>query len=257
MERQQRILNLLNSRIGERFTTTEGYTVTIVEAFYKNLYTIEFENGCRLKNRQYSEFSRGNIKNPYHPSVFGVGYFGQGKYTAKIKGKHTKAYTVWHGMIERGYCIKLKEKRPTYKNVTVCKEWHNFQNFAEWYEENWKSHMTGWHLDKDILVRGNKVYSPTTCRFVPPIINTLLISCLSKRGEYPIGVYKAAKKFICRVHINGKRIRFGVFNSPEEAFYVYKCIKEKEIKRMASIWKETLDLEIYESLYNWEILITD
>ena len=45
-----------------------------------------------------------------------------------------------------------------------------------------------YHLDKDILVKGNKVYSPETCCFVPQEINSLLVTSVRSRGDQPIGV---------------------------------------------------------------------
>jgi hypothetical protein len=67
-----------------------------------------------------------------------------------------------------------------YKNVSCCKEWFLYDNFYEWLhkQENfeiWKN-MPRSALDKDILVKGNKVYGPDTCCLVPNYVNSLFIS---------------------------------------------------------------------------------
>ena len=71
-------------------------------------------------------------------------------------------------ILERGYSKLWKEKHPTYENVYVCEEWHNFQNFAKWYYNNYYSiNEERMEIDKDILYKNNKVYSPDTCIIVP------------------------------------------------------------------------------------------
>lgn len=106
---------------------------------------------------------RGDVKDPLRPVVFGIGFIGVGKHKASESGKHTKMYATWKNMLERCYSDELHSRYPTYKGCTVCDEWHNFQNFAEWMVAQ---DYDGKHLDKDIKVKGNKTYSPETCSFV-------------------------------------------------------------------------------------------
>jgi len=92
----------------------------------------------------------------------------------------------WSSMLMRCYCEKYLERKPTYRGCTVCEEWLTFSNFKAWMEtQEW----AGNHLDKDLLIQGNKVYSPETCIFVPSIVNTFLNDCAASRGVYPIGVH--------------------------------------------------------------------
>ena len=139
-----------------------------------------------------------------HPSTHNIGYFGIGKYKSCKNSKINKDYSIWQGILQRGHCEIAKEKMSAYKDVTVCGEWHNFQNFAAWFEENWKPWMdSSWHLDKDVLFKGNKVYSPETCCLIPAELNNLVITNKYKRGELPIGVTKYHNKFkiqrvVCR-----------------------------------------------------------
>lgn len=131
----------------------------------------------------------GNIKNTYLPTVYSIGYLGEGEFKPTFKGKRTKEYSTWQGMLQRCYDEKFNNRHISYKKCEVCEEWHCFQNFAEWFYENYRPEiMQGWQLDKDILVKGNKIYSPETCCFLPQRINKLLTKNNRVRGEYPIGV---------------------------------------------------------------------
>ena len=118
---------------------------------------------------------------------------------------------------------------------------------------------TKWVLDKDILVKGNKVYSPQTCCFVPQEINVLLTNCRKRRGECPIGVsfIKAKQKFSVSLAYDGKNKTIGHFDNPLEAFNAYKKAKELRIKELADKWKEQLEPRVYEALYNYKVEITD
>ncbi len=114
----------------------------------------------------------GTIKDKLRPSVFGVGYLGVGVHISHIKIKPTMQYIAWQGMLRRCYDSKYQAKKPTYKDCSVVKEWHNFQNFAEWYEKNYPTDSKQYQLDKDKLIKGNKVYNPDACCFLTPVENT-------------------------------------------------------------------------------------
>ena len=238
-----------------RYVSNEGYVYTVTE--YVNAYncTIMFDDKYKttLYNLQYNHVRSGQIRNPNHTSIQGVCKIGQGKYTCK---NSKKAYTTWMNMIRRCINEQHKSNYINYKDVTLCDEWHNFQNFAEWHEENYNPEtMQGWALDKDILVKNNKIYSPETCCFVPPEINSLLVKRLSKRGEYCIGVnfHKHAKKF--QANMNKKYL--GSFNTEIDAFNCYKLHKEKDIKEVADKWRDQISPKVYQALYNYQVEITD
>lgn len=168
--------------------------------------------------------------------------------------KHKEAYSHWHGMIGRCYGdIELK-KRPTYQECSVCEEWLNFSSFIEWF---YKHHVDGWHLDKDILVKGNKVYSPETCCFVPSEINGLFAKCNAIRGKYPIGIQYYNGKYIAKMRCHFKQVYLGRSSDLETAFQLYKKGKEKFIKEVADKWKEQIEPRVYEALYNYKVEITD
>ena len=239
------------NRVGEKYITNEGYQIEIIEYFEVSNCTVRLEDGNVLKNKHFSSIVKGQIKNPYHKSVYGVGYLGQGNYGMK---KDIKLYTIWKSLIQRCYCEKYQEKYPSYKDVTITEDWKCFQNFAKWAEDNYKENCA---LDKDILIKGNKLYSPETCCFVPHEINQLFVKSNSIRGKYPIGVFKSGNVFLAKVKKKGKIISLGRFNTPEDAFDCYKFYKEAYIKEMAEEYKDQIDSRVYEAMYNYQVETTD
>lgn len=133
----------------------------------------------------------GAIKDPMRKIVCGIGFTGIGDYRASENGKHSKKYICWRNMIYRCYdnSEHNKSKNPTYKGCTVCDEWHNFQNFAKWYDDNYPTDGCDYHLDKDIKINGNRVYSPHSCMFVTKAENTIKASAKSYEFISPIGDY--------------------------------------------------------------------
>lgn len=246
------------NKTGERFITNEGFEVEIIEYFGSRNSTILFTDGTIVTNKEYGDLVKGTIKHPFHKSVFGVGFMGQGKYKGReFRGETTKCYNTWQGMLERCYNEDTQNKHPTYKECSVSEQWHNYQVFAEWFYTNYKDWMQDWCLDKDILVKGNKVYSPKTCSLVPTAINNLLIKSNSIRGKYPIGVSVIGNRFKADIKINGKLVYLGCYDTPEEAFEVYKTAKEKHIKEVADKYKNQITKEVYQALYNYKVEITD
>ena len=201
----------------------------------------------------------GSIKDPYSPSVYGVGILGT-KYPSKINGVHTKEYKLWTGMLERCYSTTLKNKYPTYKDCEVSENFKSYEYFYEWCHKQVGFDNKGWHLDKDLLIKGNKVYSEDYCVFIPTEINLLLTKCTASRGEHLIGVSwcKRNKAFKATVSKNkGKREYLGYFKTKIEAFNAYKQAKEIYIKEQANKWKDKIDERAYEALMNYTVEITD
>lgn len=245
------------NRVGEKHTTVQGYGLEIIEYFCATNCTIQFSDGVILYNVAYSQIKRRTLRNPNYPSVYGIGYIGVGDNIPTFGGKGTRAYFVWSGILERGHNEKFQERLPAYKDCFVVNEWLNFQVFAEWFKSNWNIHMQGWHLDKDILIKGNKIYSPETCCFVPREINNLFIKNSSSKVNLPIGVFKKYNKFTSQISINGNIKHLGMFNTPEEAFQAYKEAKEQQIKEKADEWKGRIDTFVYQAMYNWRVEIID
>jgi hypothetical protein len=241
-------------RTGEKYITNEGCEVEIIQCSHSGNCTVKFLDTHYIKyNVDFADIKRGEIKNPHHPSLLGIGFIGEGFYKTKHNYKMTPYYKRWVGMLKRCYSEEYQQKYPTYKGCAVVEEWHNFQNFAKWFEDNWKDYMDSWDLDKDILVKGNKVYSPKTCCFVPSIINSLILKTKKARGEYPIGVHKSGNKFVATM----AKKKIGSFDTPEEAFQAYKTAKEQYIKEMAEKWKHLICKQVYQAMYNYKVEIDD
>jgi len=190
--------------------------------------------------------------------VYGVGvndWVG----AVKVGGKRIREYKLWASMLQRCFDEKFKQKYPTYEGVTCSKEWLSMTNFIEDVSQMKGFGLSGWALDKDILQKGNKLYSKDTCCFVPQEVNQLLVKCDNSRGEWPVGVNfdKATGKFKAGLRINGKKKHLGYFNTPEEAFQAYKLAKEAYIKAVAQKWKHILDERVFQALMTYEVGIDD
>ena len=254
----KRHVNFKN-RTGEKFITKEGYEVEIIDYSNKSECTITFNDDKKttVKNSKFCDIKKGNIKNPNHKSVCSIGYLGQGNFKPNEYKKPKKSYTAWTNLLHRCY----DKRQPSYKDVTVCEEWHNYQHFTQWYEDNYKEYMiNGWDLDKDILCKECKIYSPETCVFVPQEINKLFTKSNTIRGKYPIGVNydKRNKKFVTQLNNGNKnQTHIGYFNTIEEAFQAYKTAKEAYIKEVADKWRHLITEQTYQALINYNIEITD
>jgi len=192
---------------------------------------------------------RGELKDYLHPSISGVGFLGAGDYSTSHKNL---AKITWASMILRCYSGRVV----AYVDCEVCEEWHNFQNFAKGYYKNYpKDPKIVFELDKDIKIKGNKVYSPDTCCFVPQVINSLFISRANHRGPHALGVHwkKRDKKFHaqCQGGSGGPRTYMGPYDTEDEAFGVYKEFKEKVIKTQPDKFKHLLPEGIYDILQNY------
>lgn len=255
------------NKIGEENINTFGSKMVIVgyrKAIDIDVYFSEYN--WTAKNVTYQQFKKGLISCPYERRTFGVGYLGEGKYKARENGKITKCYNTWHHMLRRCYDPKFHEKYSTYKDCKVCNKWLNYQNFAEWYHNNYYEIEEGkMHLDKDILNKHNKIYSPENCIFVPERINILFTKSDKSRGDYPIGVSydKKSKKFIARCNIydfeenKTKRKYLGCYKTTEKAFESYKQFKEKHVKEVADYYKNLIPDKLYDVLYSYQVEIID
>ena len=208
---------------------------------------------------QLTNIKSGSIKDPYSPSVYGVGVLGT-KYPISDGGRDTKECALWKNMLKRCYNDDCKKKQPTYEDCEASENFKYYEYFYEWCHKQIGFGNEGWQLDKDLLVKGNKVYSEKTCVFIPREINSLLIKREASRGEYLIGVCWCSKDkaFIARVRKNkGKREWLGYFKTELEAFNAYKTAKESFVKEQAEKWKGKIDDRAYNALMSYKVEITD
>ena len=255
-----------NDRTGEKGYNTFGSEMIIIEYRKWNDVDIYFpEYDWVAKNRRYSNFKKGEIKCPYEKRVFGMGCVGEGKYKTGENNRHTRCYNTWNGMLERCYNEEYRDRNPTYIDCEVSEEFLNFQNFGYWDSKNYyKVGEETMHLDKDILCKGNKIYSPDTCIYVPQTINSLFTKNNKNRGDSPIGatLCKNGKYQVrCRVYNfetgKSKKEYLGYYETQEKAFKVYKEFKERYIKKVADYFKNQIPTILYDALYDYEVEITD
>ena len=156
--------------------------------------------------------------------------------------------------------IALKRNTPTYEGCKVSDNFRSYEYFYEWCNNQIGFGSEGWHLDKDLLIKGNKVYSENTCIFIPSEINSLLIKSTASRGKHLIGVCwsNTNKAFVAKVSRNeGQQEHLGFFNTELEAFDAYKTAKETFIKEQAEKWKSQIDPRAYNALMNYQVEIDD
>ena len=224
---------------------------------------IRFTNTGFETVAQLVQVKSGNVKDHYSPSVCGVGIVGT-KYPSKVNGRKTKEYDLWNNMLKRCYSNTYQKKQPTYEGCEVSDNFKSYEYFYEWCNEQIGFGVDGngnpFQLDKDLLIKGNKVYSESACVFIPKEVNTLLTKCTASRGEHLIGVHwcKRDKAFIAQVgKSKGKREHLGYFKTELEAFNAYKQAKESFVKEQANKWKGKIDNRAYNALMSYTVEITD
>ena len=201
----------------------------------------------------------GYVKDPHYPSVYGAGILGT-KYPTSEYGVLTKEYILWCSMLQRCYSDTYKKKRLTYEDCEASENFKSYEYFYEWCHNQIGFGNEGWQLDKDLLIKGNKVYSESTCVFIPREINQVLVKRTASRGEHLIGVYwnKTNKAFRAMVSKNkGKQEHLGYFKTELEAFNAYKVAKESFVKEQANKFKSQIDERAYNALMNYTVEITD
>ena len=245
---------------GKVFKTNNYGDVEVVEYLDSHNITVKFLNTGSIKLTTTYALTTGILKDPEVHITPKYGIMDLPKSTGK-GGKCDPLYRTWNGLMQRCYNPKYKVDNPAYEDCTSSETFRYFSKFKSWYYSQIGCYQKDWNLDKDILVKGNKIYSEDTCCIVPQEINLLFTKADRVRGKYPIGVYhdtsRRRKRFSVRVSKNGKQIALGRYLTPEEAFYVYKKEKESYIKEVAEKWKDKIDPRVYDALMNWTVEITD
>lgn len=251
-------------RVGEKRINNKGFEMECIEYFSSTDITIKFiDPEYIIEHKSWQYFDKGKIEHPlYKKKTYGM--IGT-KYPSRINGTHTKEYNTWKNMMTRCFSDSYKNKNPTYMDATCCDEWLLYENFYDWLhsQENFDKWLNGkyWAVDKDILVKGNKLYSPETCCLVPKNVNMLFVKHDSLRGECVIGVNydKRDNTYIAHCENNGKLYHIGVYNTEHDAFVSYKNYKESLIRKIAKEEYEKCNInkKCYEAMMSYEVEITD
>lgn len=252
-------------RIGEEKLNNQDCLMKIVEYIGADNIVVEFQDEYKAKVKtKYSHFISGSVRNPYFADVFGVGILGD-KYPSWKNGKVIKEYATWKRILQRCFDDNYQKVQPTYKESAICKEWLLYENFYEWLhnQPNFDKWYNGnrWALDKDILVKGNKLYSPETCCLVPQNVNSLFTKRNADRGATVIGVHEQKGRFLalCQNPFTKVQDYLGSYDTQQQAFYVYKEYKEEIIKQVAEFEysQGNITEQCYEAMMNYEVEITD
>ena len=251
---------LVKSRIcdGEIYTTNQCGELVIVKYVNNNIVHVKFlDTGYETITRA-RQIRKGAVKDTSLPSVLGKGVVGN-LFPTKSGSKLTKEYLLWTNMLKRCYSENFHLKHVSYVGCTVSENFMQYTYFYEWCNSQIGFGVEGFQLDKDILSKGNKIYSEDTCVFVPNEINCLTINTESKRGIYPVGVSynENTRNYSTYMSAYSKLKYLGRYNTPEQAFLAYKIAKESYIKEVAEKWRDKIDPRVYDALMKWEINIDD
>lgn len=248
--------------VGDVFETNLNGKLEVVN--YKSALevTVRFLNTGYETTVEASQVRSGEVRDWTLPKAFGVGIMED--VDISLKETYPKHKQLWQNMLSRCYNNNT-EYVGKYESCYVSEEFLHFKNFREWCDKqtgfNAKdSKGKAFALDKDLLIKGNLLYSKDTCCFIPREINNLLLTTRKLRGDLPIGVQRTKAKtvkFIATLSKYGSHQKLGTYDTPEEAFYAYREAKELYIKEVANKWKDQIDPRAYEGLMNWCVDITD
>lgn len=243
--------NLPKIEAGDVFPTNRGGDLTVIANNGHLEILVKFNDDAGYETVvSSSSLRQGVIKNPYAPLICGVGFIGVGAFTGK---ELPIVYDSWRGMLRRCYEEAVQKRHPTYRGCTVHPDWHNFQNFANWYTSHDYYGFLGHQLDKDLLIRGNKVYSSETCSLVPAYINCLLTNLSKPNAKNPLGVIHHKKKnmFQASLRVDGIARNLGYFDCPQEAHKAYVRGKEMLVRRRAMEYRYEIEEKVFNSLMQW------
>lgn len=234
---------------GDVFNINSGGSVTVLN--YDNYSSVTVKHNDyygHVAKVQAGHLRRGNIKNPFHPNVYGVGFIGFGDNVATVNRLGTSAYIAWKGMIQRCYDELFHVKNKSYEGCVVHPHWHNFQNFSDWYKNQYKE--SGWEVDKDILKASNKTYNDIDCCVVPKEINSFIHSLGDQEDGDHVGVsrHKESRGYQSRVRLGGALIHLGTFDSYEKAVSAYLSAKENHIEMLSIKYHGRVHSKVFDAL---------
>ena len=243
--------------VGKVFKTKKHGDCVITQYVKYNDVTVKFLDTGYVVKTALNHVKSGFIKDKLAPSLHGVGIVGD--FSKEDMLSKQPEYILWCNMLTRCYSVRYHNNNPSYKDCTVSDNFKYYPYFKEWCNNQLGYNVKEFALDKDILVKGNKAYSEDTCCFVPSAINNLFVKSNSSRGDLPIGVSfdKDSQKYRPHLSMNGKVSHLKRVDTVEEAFSMYKHLKEGHIKDIAEKYKGQIDKRVYQALLNYKVEITD
>lgn len=213
---------------------------------------VEFQDEYKFRKKtSYSNFKNGVVKNPYDKTIFGIACLGDGKHGSWKNSRGSRdTYLNWVAMLQRCY-VDMNGKYPTYYGVaTVCDEWFNFQNFAEWYENHYYYIPNErLHIDKDIKIKGNMMYGKDTCILVPQRVNEIFHRNGKKivDTDLPETIRRRGDKFYVEFRSKG----IGTYDTVEECLEKYNMKKLEYLRELVDEYGTLLPNDVREVLLAW------
>lgn len=243
-------------KIGQTHISNDGGAMKIIEYIDALHVCVEFQDEFKFQVwTGYNNFKKGTVKNPGNKQLYNRGYIGVGQYEQTYNQKSTKAYDAWLRMFDRCYNKKYHEIYPTYIGCDICEEWHNFQNFAKWFYDNYYE-IDGetMEVDKDWYIVGNKIYSPENCCISPNIINTCILTHDKiKNFDMPVGVsWHKNGSYIARCSDHGKRKTIGYYHCVQDAEKAYWIYKINYVERLAEEYKSYIPMRLYDAMKDFK-----
>lgn len=248
--------NAKTYRVGEKFTHKVYGEYTIVDYQDALTVTVEFESGYRTTTSYYQVKRGSGFRDRFKTTKSLIGDIS----TLNMSNDDIKrAYRLWYGVLSRCSNVGNSKIHPRYQDVVCGADFLTFVDFANWCDNQSGFRKNGYEIDKDIIKKGNRTYTGEFCCFVPKYINTLIISNNAIRGDLPVGVSEQNGGYTVKVSRPklGLKRHVGFFKDYKEAFLAYKKAKESYIKAVAELYKDEIDVNVYESLYNFSIEIDD
>jgi hypothetical protein len=214
----------------------QGTDMKIIKVISNDKLIIQFQDEHKFEKEVFwQNYKRGTVKNPYDKIILNRGYIGVGKYKSRDENnKITEQYNAWSNILLRCYSDKHRYLFESYPECEISEEWCNFQTLAEWYDENKYPVEGRLHVDKDVLVKGNKIYSPDTCLLLPQRINMIFMEKPKTRDkDLPNTIYRCSKGF--QASYNGKSL--GVFETVDGAITAHDNMMRIHIKEVAEEYK--------------------
>lgn len=236
-------------QVGSVHKTKSNGDIVVLSYDNRSKVKIRFIDTGHETNAIATHIRLGYVKDVMRKSVCGVGFIGVGPHKTSSGRKRSDSYIAWHSMMARCYDQNYQAKFPTYKGCTVCAEWHNFQNFAQWYDE--RSHNENLCLDKDLACIGNKEYAPDKCMLVSSLVNSFITDSRATRGSFMIGVTARGNgKFRSRCSdMTGKSINLGDFCSEVAAHIAWRKMKSMLAQELADMQDKE---EVRDGLLNYK-----
>lgn len=241
--------------IGETRKNSQGTLMKIIAERNTKDIDVEFldEYHYVKEHVMYTNFLKGHIKNPFDKTIFGIGYLGlsDGMWdTNKPKAE----YNTWKNMVERCCVENTKGKfSQKYDKVSCCKEWLCYQTFAEWYKKHiYDVGSERLHLDKDIKYKGNTIYSPYHCIFVPQSINEQFKESSGRKktvdADLPYTI-RRTKTNTNRYEVSFRGKYLGTYDTVEECINIYLERKRNYILELVNKY-ENMPSNVKEIIIN-------